>query len=189
MKYARSLPGVEKVVFATHSGGGPELTYYQEIAEKGPAACQEPNRLYPCKGDGLTGLPKVDGILLLDINIGAPHRMISLDPAVENSNPRKRDPALDLWAPQNGYDPKTNTAKYADDFLKRFLAGQHNRAERLVADAQARLRAIEAGTGPFKDDEPFFIAGMAENSVGARINLADGTSSLPHARIAPASQG
>ncbi len=174
VKYARSLPGVEKVVFATHSGGGPELTYYQEIAEKGPAACQQPNRLYPCKGDGLTGLPKVDGILLLDINIGAPHRMVSLDPAVDNSNPRKREPSLDLWAPQNGYDPQTNTARYTDDFLKRFLAGQHNRSERLIADAQARLRATEAGTGPFKDDEPFFIAGMAENSMGARINLADG---------------
>lgn len=173
VKYARSLPGVEKVVFATHSGGGPELTFYQEIAEKGPAACQEPNRLYPCKGEGLTGLPKVDGILLLDINIGAPHRMISLDPAVENSNPRRRDPALDLWAPENGYDPKTNTAKYTDDFLKRFLAGQHNRSERVIADAQARLRAIDADQGIFKDDEPFFIAGMAENSVGARINLAD----------------
>jgi len=60
VKYARSLPGVEKVVFATHSGGGPELTFYQEIAEKGPAACQEPNRLSPCKGNGLAGLPKVD---------------------------------------------------------------------------------------------------------------------------------
>ncbi len=174
VKYARSLPGVEKVVFATHSGGGPELTFYQEIAEKGPVACQQPNRLSPCKGEGLAGLPKVDGILLLDINIGAPHRIISIDPAVENSNPRKRIPSLDLWAPQNGYDPKSNTAKYPDDFIKRFLAGQHNRTERLIADAQARLRAIEAGKGPFKDDEPFFIAGMAENSVGARINLADG---------------
>jgi hypothetical protein len=174
VKLARSLPGVEKVVFATHSGGGPELTFYQEIAEKGPAACQESNRLYPCKGDGLAGLPKVDGILLLDINIGAPHRIISIDPAVENAIPRKRVAALDLWAPENGYDPKTNTAKYSEDFIKRFLAGQHNRTERLIADAQARLRAIEAGKGPFKDDEPFFIAGMAENSVGARINLADG---------------
>jgi hypothetical protein len=173
VKYARSLPGVEKVVFATHSGGGPELTYYQEIAEKGPAACQEPNRLSPCKGNGLTGLPKVDGILLLDINIGAPHRMITIDPAVDNADPRKRDASLDLWSPANGYDSKTNTATYPADFLKRFLMGQHSRAEKLRNNAQERLTAIEANKGAFKDDEPFFIAGMAENSVGARINLAD----------------
>ena len=92
VKYARSLPGVEKVVFATHSGGGPVLTFYEEIAEKGPAACQEPSRLYPCRGEGLKGLPKVDGLLLLDINIGAPHRMLSLDPAVDTAQPTKREP-------------------------------------------------------------------------------------------------
>src|SRR5262245_37701567 len=143
VKYARSLPGVEKVVFATHSGGGPALTFYQEIAEKGPAACQEPSRVYPCRAAGLTGLPKVDGLLLLDINIGAPHRMLSLDPAVDTSHPRKREPSLDLYNPQNGFDPATGTASYSAAFVTRFLAGVHARSERLIADAQARLRAIE----------------------------------------------
>ena len=36
IRYARSLPGVDTVILTGHSGGGPELTYYQEIAEKGP---------------------------------------------------------------------------------------------------------------------------------------------------------
>jgi pimeloyl-ACP methyl ester carboxylesterase len=173
VKYARSLPGVEKVVFATHSGGGPALTFYQEIAEKGPAACQEPSRIYKCRGTGLTGLPKVDGLLLLDINIGAPHRMLSLDPAVDTGTPRKREPSLDLYAAQNGFDAESSSASYPPAFVKRFLAGVHARSERLIADAQARLRAIESGQGPYKDNEPFVIAGMAENSVGARLNLAD----------------
>ena len=173
VKYARSLPGVEKVVFATHSGGGPVLTFYEEIAEKGPAACQEASRLYPCRAEGLTGLPKVDGLLLLDINIGAPHRMLSLDPAVETAQPTKREASLDLYAPQNGFDPATNTAQYPPAFVKRYLAGFHARGERLIADAQARLRAIKAGHGPYKDDEPFVIAGMAGNAVGARLNMAD----------------
>jgi len=173
VKYARSLPGVEKVVFTTHSGGGPALTYYQEIAEKGPAACQEPSRIYPCRGKNLIGLPKVDGLLLLEINIGAPHRMLSLDPAVESSHPTGRDPSLDLYAAANGFDSATNTASYHAPFVKRFNAGVHTRYSRLVADAQARLKAIAAGTGPYKDDEPLVIAGMAENSVGARLNLAD----------------
>lgn len=173
VRYARTLPGVEKVVFATHSGGGPELTYYQEIAEKGPSACQEPSRLYPCPGKGLTGLPKVDGVLLLDINIGAPHRMQSLDPAVDNAAPRQRNPALDLYAPANGFDPGTSSARYHSDFVKRFFAGFHARGAKLIADAQNKLRAIQAGTGPFKDDQPFVVAGMAGNAVGARLNLAD----------------
>src|SRR5262245_55925764 len=167
VKYARSLPGVEKVVFTTHSGGGPALTFYQEIAEKGPAACQEASRLYKCRDKGLTGLPKVDGLLLLDITIGAPHRMLSLDPAVDTGHPTRRDPALDLYASANGFDPATNTASYGPAFVTRYNAGVHARAAGLIANAQARLAAIEAGTGPYKDDEPFVIPGMAENSVGA----------------------
>ena len=173
VKYARSVPGVEKVVFATHSGGGPVLTLYEEIAEKGPAACQEPSRIYPCKGRNLSNLPKVDAMLLLDPNIGAPHRMLSLDPAIDSSNPRKREPSLDLYAAANGYDAKTDTAQYSPAFVKRYAAAVHARNTTLIADAQAKLRAIEKGEGPYQDNEPFVVAGMAENSVGARLNLAD----------------
>lgn len=173
VKYARTVPGVDKVLFATHSGGGPVLTLYQEIAEKGPAACQEPSRLSPCRGQNLNNLPKVDGMVLLDPNIGALHRTLSLDPAIDSSNPRKREPALDVYAAQNGYDAETDTAAYSPAFVKRFNAGQHRRSEKLIADAQARLRAIKDGSGPYTDDEPFVVAGMAENSVGARLNLAD----------------
>jgi pimeloyl-ACP methyl ester carboxylesterase len=174
VRYARTIPGVEKVVLMGHSGGGPELSYYQEIAENGPSACQEPNRLYPCDPKGLTGLPKADAVMLLEANIGAPHRMYSLDPAVDSSKPAARDPALDMYAPQNGFDPETDTAKYSDAFVKRFNAAQHVRSEKLIADAKAKLAAIGNHTGPFKDDEPMVIPGMAENSLGARLNLPDG---------------
>jgi hypothetical protein len=174
VRYARSLPGVEKVVFATHSGGGPMLAFYQEVAEKGAAACQEPSRIYPCNPKGLENLPKVDGVLFLSANIGAPHRLVSLDPAVRNGQPRLRDPALDLYSPANGYDPATNTASYPANFVKRYAAAVHARSDALLADALARLGAIKSGEGPYKDDEPFRVDGMAVNSVGARLNLADG---------------
>ena len=124
-------------------------------------------------GQNLNNLPKVDGMVLLDPSIGALHRTLLLDPAIDSSNPRKREPALDVYAAQNGYDPETDTAAYSPAFVKRFNAGQHARSEKLITDAQARLRAIKNGTGPFTDDEPFVVAGMAENSVGARLNLAD----------------
>jgi pimeloyl-ACP methyl ester carboxylesterase len=173
IRYARKLPGVEKVVLVGHSGGGPELSYYQEIAEKGPSACQQPNRLYPCEGKGLTDLPKADALLLLEANIGAPHRFMSLDPAVDTRQPKARNLVFDMYAPQNGFDPKTNTASYSAEFLKRYWAGMRARSDSLIADAQARLKAIEAHTGPYNDDEPFIVAGLAEAASGARLNLAD----------------
>lgn len=173
VRYARSLPGVEKVVFATHSGGGPMLAFYQEVAEKGPSACQEPSRIYPCSGTNLANLPKVDGVLFLSANIGAPHRLVSLDPAVQNGQPRTRNPALDLYSPANGYDPAKNAAAYPPEFLSRYLAAVHARSDALLADAQAKLSAIKSAKGPYKDDEPFVVDGMAVNSTGARLNLAD----------------
>ena len=174
VRYARSLPGVEKVVLVGHSGGGPELSYYAEIAEKGPVACQQPNRLYKCDGKGLTDLPKVDALVLLEANIGAPHRTLSLDPAVDTRQPKLRKTDLDMYAPPNGFDAKTNTASYSAAFVARYAAAQHARSESIITDTQAKLRAVEAHTGPYNDDEPLVIAGMAENSLGARLNLADG---------------
>jgi pimeloyl-ACP methyl ester carboxylesterase len=173
VRYARSLPGVEKVVLVGHSGGGPVLSYYQEIAEKGPSACQQADRLYPCSGKGLTGLPKADALLLLEANIGAPHRTLSIDPAVDNRNPRARNPALDMYASQNGFDPQTNSAHYSADFVRRYQAAMHERSERVIADARAQLKAIDDHTSPFTDDAPFMVAGMSENASGARLNLAD----------------
>jgi pimeloyl-ACP methyl ester carboxylesterase len=173
IKYARTIPGVQKVVLVGHSGGGPELSYYQEIAENGPSACQIPNRIYPCDGKGLTGLPKADALLLLEANIGAPHRMMSLDAAID-SDPRVRNPALDIYSAQNGFDAKTNQANYTPEFLKRYWPAMRDRATRVIADAKAKLKAIDDHTGPYNDDQPFVVDGMSENAAGARLNLADG---------------
>ena len=173
VRYARSLPGVEKVVFATHSGGGPILAFYQEIAENGPAACQEPDRLLPCDGKDLTDLPPVDGLLLLDVNVGAIHRTMSIDPAVKTGAPDIRDPALDLYSSANGFDPASNSATYPEEFRKRFLAAQHDRSEALIDEARAQWTAVETGTGAYQDDAPFVVDGMAANTQGARLNLAD----------------
>jgi len=175
VRYARSLPGVEKVILVGHSGGGPVLSYYQEIAENGPAACQISNRIAPCDAAELTGMPPADALLLLEANIGAPHRLMALDPAVGPGNPRVRDPALDMYSPANGFDPKTDTARYGQPFLKRYFAGMHARNAALLAEVGGKLKAIEDDTGPFKDDEPLLIPGMSESSSGARINMADPT--------------
>ena len=78
-----------------------------------------------------------------------------------------------MYAPSNGFDPKTNTASYSADFIKRYQAAQHARGDAIVNDALANLAAIKNHTGPYKDDAPFVVPGMSENASGARLNLAD----------------
>src|SRR5580704_7631199 len=49
IKTMRAMPGVEKVLLVAHSTGGTEATFYQDVAENGPQACQEPVRIYKCQ--------------------------------------------------------------------------------------------------------------------------------------------
>jgi pimeloyl-ACP methyl ester carboxylesterase len=169
----RTLPGVEKVVFAGHSTGGAEFTFYQDVAENGAKACQGPERVYPCRGNTLANLPKADAIMMLDINIGAPLRTISLDPAVDSRRPRDRNPELDMFSSRNGFGPEGRTATYTADFTRRFFAAQRARNVQVIGEALARLAKIEKGEGEYKDDEPFVVAGSSLQVNGARLDLAD----------------
>jgi pimeloyl-ACP methyl ester carboxylesterase len=169
----RSLPGVDKVVFAGHSTGGPEFTFYQDVAENGAKACQGPERVYPCRGNNLANLPKADAIMMLDINIGAPLRTISLDPAVDSRRPRDRNPELDMFSPRNGFDSEARTATYGVEFTRRFFAAQRARNNQVIDEALARLAKLEKGEGDYKDDEPFVVPGSSLQVNGARLDLAD----------------
>jgi hypothetical protein len=161
---------VQRVVIVGHSGGGHLMAFYQNVAEHGPSACQGPEKIAPCPSDGLAGLAKPDGIVLLDSTMGAFHQMSAVDPAVEGT---ARTPALDMFAAANGYDPAGRNTKYSADFAKRFHAAQAARNARIVDDAMARLHAITQGKGQFKDDEPFVIPGMGPQAVGARLYQPD----------------
>ena len=177
--YLRTLPGVKRVVIIGHSGGAHMLAFYANVAEHGPAACDGPEKLYPCPTRGLTSLAKPDGIILLDPPLGAFHAMSSIDPAVER---RTRNQALDMFSPANGFDPVTGQASYAPAFAGRFYAAQAARNRRIVDRALAGLRAIERGKGRFKDDEPFIVPGMGLNVAGARLYQTDSTAFLAHTR-------
>src|SRR5215467_10755954 len=65
VEFARRQPGITKVILFGHSGGGPLMSFYQAVAEKGPAYCQGPNKLVQCGGD-LRGLPQADAIVFAD---------------------------------------------------------------------------------------------------------------------------
>jgi hypothetical protein len=170
--HLRSLPGVQKVMFAGHSTGGTELTFYQDVAENGPKACAD--KVYPCRSKNLTNLPKADGVMLLDSHNGASERVVSIDPAyVDPRHSRERNPELDMFDPRNGFTPATKTAAYSPDFTRKYLAAQAARNNQLIDQALARLAKIEKGEGEYKDDEPFVVRGTSNNVTGARLYLAD----------------
>jgi hypothetical protein len=168
--YLRSLPGVQHVVIMGHSGGGPLMAWYQNIAEHGPAACQGPEKIYPCDAKQLNDLAKPDGIIILDATLGAFHDMSAIDPAV---NGDKRDASLDMFSAANGYDKATGSAKYPPDFAKRFYAAQSARNASIVDNAIARLNALNQGKAQFTDDEPLLIRGMGQEAAGARLYQPD----------------
>jgi hypothetical protein len=45
VQFLRRQPGITKVVLFAHSGGGPLMSFYQAVAENGPAYCQGENKL------------------------------------------------------------------------------------------------------------------------------------------------
>jgi hypothetical protein len=159
IKYLRGLPGVEKVLLLAHSAGGPLVTFYQNVAENGPRACQGREKIYPCRGD-LTGLSKADGLVLLDSHLGEGFiELTYTDPAVsEEKRPLERNSALDMFDPVNGYNRAGKSATYSEIFQKNFFEAQAARNERLIAAALVRLSAIEKAQGQYKSDEPFDVA-------------------------------
>jgi hypothetical protein len=115
--------------------------------------------IYPCPDEGLTNLPKADFVILRDSHGGWGFGNLSYtDPAVVNdNNPARRRPQLDMYDPSNGYDPSTLSANYGDRFLRNFLDGQSSRYNDHISLALDRLAKIEADQGDYIDDEPFVI--------------------------------
>src|SRR4030095_11650432 len=62
VEYLRKQRGIRKVILFGHSGGAATLSFYQAVAEQGPAYCTDPRRLTRC-GAELADLPKADGLI------------------------------------------------------------------------------------------------------------------------------
>ena len=170
--YMHSLPGVEKVLVAGHSGGTHEMTLYDNVAEHGPSACNGPEKIGPCRTNRATNLAKPDGVILLDPPLGAFHSMSSIDPAVDPVT-GKRDPALDMFLPANGYDPATKSGHYSAAFAKKFFAAQSARGNLYLNQAVARAKALADGKGEFVNDEPLVLRGQGLEANGARLYQPD----------------
>jgi pimeloyl-ACP methyl ester carboxylesterase len=154
MEFLRAQAGITKVVLFGHSGGGPTMSFYQALAENGPAYCRDPKRLVPCTAD-LSGLPPADGIVFADAHPGQPVMVMrALMPVANENNPPDAPLAADLdpLRAENGYSPN-GVSHYSADFVDRYLQAQARRMNRIIDDTLGRLERIKAGTYPYADDD------------------------------------
>jgi hypothetical protein len=182
VNYLRAQPGITKVVLLGHSGGGPTMSFYQAVAEKGVAFCQSPEKLIKCAST-LAGLPKADGVILMDAHPGnginavrSVHPGVINDWAVLNLNREPWvNPALDPFSPRNGYSAG-GTTRYSESFKRRAFKAQSDRMNFLIDQALHRLAEVEAqGLG----DAPFIVP-MADNARMADIDV-----SIHHSTVQP----
>jgi len=159
VKYLRTVPEITKVVLLGHSGGGPTMAAYQNIAQNGVGACRGQEKIVECP-DSLAGMPAADGLILLDTVLGMGAQvLVTLDPAVvTETSGTVLLPWLDMYNPQNGFHPPTG-GTYSPAFIQRFAAHQMTRMAKLVQTALDRLSKIKANGGRFTDDEPFDVPG------------------------------
>jgi hypothetical protein len=185
VNFLRSLPGITKVLLVGHSGGGPTMSFYQAVAEKGVSFCQDANKLVKC-ANNFAGLPPADGIILLDAHPGngvnalrSLNPAVTNDPAVLNRNATPQiNPRLDPFNPTNGFNPN-GVSTYSDEFKRRYFKAQSERMNFLIDEALQRINQIEAGTYKYTDDDAFIVP----RGDGAR--LMDGDLSIHHGTVQP----
>ena len=167
VEYIRRQPGITKVVLFGHSGGGPLMSFYQAVAENGPAYCQKPERLVKC-GSDLGGLPRADAIVFADAHAGNPVQTLrSMNPSVTiEGGKRHIDAALDPFDEKNGFNPK-GPSHYSKTFQDRYFAAQASRMNELIARALAIQERIGKGDYPYPDDDIVLIPSGGNPGAGA----------------------
>lgn len=172
VEFLRGCESVKNIVLWGHSGGGTLLSAYQKIAENGAASCQGDEKIHKCS-DELDGLSAADGLMLIDSNWGnAVMSLLSVDPAVTDENGLSPlDPELDLFNPENGFDPDGST--FSDEFIKKFQKAQGERNNRIIDNALSRLQKIENGESFYIDDEPLNVIGAAQGFMNNKLYAQD----------------
>ncbi len=145
VKYLKETVKASKILLYGGSGGGPLMTFYQNVAQNGPSVCQGANKLIPC-GNELANLPAADGIILRDAHPGtAVNTLRSVNPSLQRDDkPGQIVAALDPFSGKNGFNGK-GPSHYSREFQERYFKAQAARMNRLVDGALAKLRAMEAG--------------------------------------------
>jgi hypothetical protein len=157
VEFLRRQPGITKVILFGHSGGGPLMSFYQAVAENGPAYCQKPERLVKCT-DELRGLPRADAIVFADAHAGNPVQTLrSLNPSVTIDGAKRHvDAALDPFDEKNGFNPK-GPSRYSKAFQDRYFAAQAARMNALIDRALGIQERMRKGDYPYSDDDILLI--------------------------------
>ncbi|HYR90045.1 MAG TPA: hypothetical protein VE422_38595 [Terriglobia bacterium] len=179
MEFLKRQPGITRIVLWGWSGGGATMTLYESVAENGPSVCQGPKKLVQC-GNELMGLPRADGLILVDAHPGNPVNGVrNVNPAITNENrPDQVDPMLDPFNSRNGYNP-TGPSSYSGEFKKRYFKAQADRMNRLIDLALEKQSLMKAGKSSYPDDDAFVVP----RGVGGRLMQLD--PGIHHATVKP----
>lgn len=147
VRFLKERRGVERVILIGNSGGGSLNAYFQSQAMKPPS-----ERIAVAPGGLPTRLPKVelhpaDGIVHISAHRGEGAVLMNvIDPSVvDELEPLRTNPELDMYDPKNGFRPPPEWSRYSPDFLARYRAAQIERVRRLDAIAQEKMsRVLEA---------------------------------------------
>ena len=159
--WAREVAGAERVVWLGNSGGGSLGCFYQQQAKRAPA---ERLRTTPAGRPvplAEASMPRFDAVLITAAHPGQGLVMNeAIDPSVvDEHDPLRTDPALDMYDPANGFRPAPQWSSYSPEFVARYRQAQLARVARIDAMAremveqQARGRALCESPG--FDQAPF----------------------------------
>jgi alpha-beta hydrolase superfamily lysophospholipase len=152
IKDARERLGYERVVLAGWSGGGALSVFYQQQA-------QHPTITSAPAGDppDLTRepMPPADAVLLLAAHVSRHGTLTEwMDPSIlDESDPTRRDPELDIYNPDN-----PNKPPYTAEFLARYRAAQIERNRRVTRWVRDTLDEVKASGRPL-DERGFTVHG------------------------------
>ena len=179
VQFLRKQPGITRILLWGWSGGGATMTFYESVAENGPAVSQGPEKLVTC-GNELAGLTPADGLILVDAHPGNPvNALRSINPAITNeTRPHQLDPNLDPFNPKNGYNP-TGPSSYSEEFKNRYFKAQADRMNRLIDMAMERQARMRDGKYQYPDDDAFVIP----RGLGGRLMQLD--PSIHHSTAKP----
>ena len=149
---ARERLGYERIVLAGWSGGGSLSVFYQQQAQH-PTVTSSPAGDPP----DLTQerMPPADALLLLAAHISRHGTLTEwMDPSIlDESDPTRRDPELDIYDPENPNQPP-----YTPEFLSRYRMAQIERNRRITRWVRDELDALKASGRPL-DERGFVVHG------------------------------
>jgi len=135
IRHAKTAWGYRKVVLVGWSGGGSLAVFYQSQAES-------PTITQTVTGEpvDLSGLIPADALIFQAAHLSRAHLLADvIDPSVlDEADPDRRNPALDLYDPNNPHQPR-----YTQDYIAQYRLAQLARIRRIDAWVLEQLEELK----------------------------------------------